>query len=240
MAITFSQLGKMGRLANQLLQAGTVISHAIRTGNDWILPHWEYEKDFYIPTDKFTNYIRPHRTYTEPHFHYAPIPKANGQEVLDLNGYFQSYLYLDEEAKKYLTPRYNPEWNDGKCSIHVRRQDYLKFANCHPFPGMNYYEKAMEQSGFDRFIVFSDDITWCRNHFMGNQFEFSEGLTNVQDLAVMSRCAGNIIANSSFSWFAAWLNKNINKKVFYPNVWFGPGLAYHDTKDLCPLSWIKI
>ena len=76
---------------------------------------------------------------------------------------------------------------------------------------------------FDRYLVFSDDIPWCREHFRGQQFEFSEGRDEIEDLLLMSSCRGAIISNSSFSWWGAWLAGH--NKVICPSRWFGPGMS---------------
>ncbi|NIQ14721.1 MAG: alpha-1,2-fucosyltransferase, partial [Candidatus Dadabacteria bacterium] len=68
---------------------------------------------------------------------------------------------------------------------------------------------------------FSDDINWCKKHFIGNQFDFFEGSKDIQDFSAMIACSGNIIANSSFSWWSAWLNKKPGNKVIAPAIWFG-------------------
>lgn len=66
------------------------------------------------------------------------------------------------------------------------------------------------------------------------------GLEDWEEMLLMNCCKDNIIANSSFSWWGAYLNDNINKIVCYPSVWFGPAAGHMDTKDLCPDSWNKI
>ena len=69
---------------------------------------------------------------------------------------------------------------------------------------------------------------------------FMEGFDDVEDIWLMSMCKHNIIANSSFSWWGAWLNRNPNKKVIAPNHWFGPAYHFYGTQDLIPEGWIKI
>ena len=88
-------------------------------------------------------------------------------------------------------------------------------------------------------MVFSDDIEWCKHNFIGEEFIFAEDTNPVTALSLQLSCANNIIANSSFSWWAAYLNKNPSKIVIAPQKWFGPNLA-HDTKDLLPKEWARI
>jgi hypothetical protein len=82
------------------------------------------------------------------------------------------------------------------------------------------------------YIVFSDDIDWCKKNlpFLDEKI-FIEGNDDFFDLYLMSKCQNNIIANSSFSWWGAWLNKSENKKVMSPKNWFGQSYK-HNTKDL--------
>ena len=91
----------------------------------------------------------------------------------------------------------------------------------------------------ENFIIFSDDIKWCKNNFIGDKFTFIEGEKDYIDLWLMSLCNHNIIANSSFSWWGAWLNQNPNKKVIAPINWFGPEKKLNP-KDIYCKNWIKI
>tara|TARA_R110000824_G_C14876690_1_gene642899 strand:- start:248 stop:559 length:312 start_codon:yes stop_codon:yes gene_type:complete len=103
---------------------------------------------------------------------------------------------------------------------------------------MDYYKKAIDIISADKYIIVSDDIDWCFEHFKGSQFDFSNHTSAYQDLILMSTCADNIIANSSFSWWGAWLNRNINKRVVAPAKWFGSlGPSKH---DLYSSDWIII
>ena len=89
-----------------------------------------------------------------------------------------------------------------------------------------------------KFLVFSDDIEWCKQVF-DDDFNFIEGEEDYVDLLLMARCKHNIIANSSFSWWGAWLNRNNNKRVIAPKKWFG-SVANLDSKDLLPKGWITL
>ena len=132
-------------------------------------------------------------------------------------------------------------------SIHVRRGDYVTLANANNFHGtcsVDYYQNSVsfinERVGDGQLYVFSDDIKWCKQHFKFNQpthfVEHTEA--DYWDLFLMSKCKHNIIANSSFSWWAAWLNKNEGKIVVSPNNWYQEEVT--QPVDLIPDGWIKM
>jgi len=194
-----------------------------------------------------TPVIKTH--YNEPFFHYQKIPY---KENIKINGYYQSEKYfkhnrnsildlfsIDTLSKRYIEEKYSNILKNKTCSIHVRRGDYLRLSNHHPFCTLNYYNEAISQMDVDKFFVFSDDINWCKENFIGDKFIFIEDNNDYIDLWLMSLCDNNIIANSSFSWWGAWLNQKPTKKVIAPNKWFGPAIS-HNTKDLIPETWIKI
>lgn len=239
MAITFSQLGSMGRLGNQLFQIAVTVSTAIRNRSNYYFPEWNYEQYFNLH-NCFNPTIEKKNVYAEPYFHYKQIPAFKDA---DLVGYFQSFKYMEgfeEKIKELLTPTHHFDREDGLCSLHVRRGDYVHQPHNHPTQSMEYYEKAMELSGCSKFLVFSDDIEWCKKNFVGSKFDFAEGQHETIDLAMMAKaCESNIICNSSFSWWGAYLNKSPNKKIVAPTKWFGHKLN-HDTKDLCPSEWKRI
>ena len=107
---------------------------------------------------------------------------------------------------------------------------------------MEYYRSAVDLIGKEKlFFIFSDDINWCKNNFdfIENKF-FIENNKDYEDLILMSLCSHNIIANSSFSWWGAWLNSNPNKIIISPKKWFGNKYNFHNTKDLYNEKWIKL
>jgi hypothetical protein len=87
--------------------------------------------------------------------------------------------------------------------------------------------------------VFSDDINWCKQNLSFPKMQFVEGQDNIEDLWFMSLCSNNIIANSSFSWWGAWLNNNPEKKVIAPKNWFGQ-YANINSSDIVPETWILL
>jgi hypothetical protein len=242
MVITFKQLGNYGKLGNALFEAAATIAVAKRHNDTYLFPSWSYSAHFSIPQDKFRAQLpQLHFQYEEPQYAYTEIPYRGN---MNIHGYFQSERYF-QDAKinimNLLTPKPYVEVKSGVASVHVRRGDYLKFKDCYEILNMDYYEPAMEATGAKKFLVFSDDMRWCKQHFKGNQFEFAEGNSAVADLSSMAACSHNIIANSSFSWWGAWLNRNPVKKVIAPKNWFGPKLApTHPTTDLIPKNWIQI
>ena len=108
--------------------------------------------------------------------------------------------------------------------------------------GVNYYKAAMDQFPDDAlFVVFSQDIEWCKEHLapLKKNILFIEGERHYHDFYLMTLCKHNIICNSTFSWWGAYLNKNPNKKIFAPLYWFAP-TYHHDTRDLIPDSWTLV
>ena len=139
----------------------------------------------------------------------------------------------------------------AKCnsvSLHIRRGDYvsnLEANKTHGFIGIEYYNKAIsfihEQILQPHFFVFSDDIAWARENLgliINVVFiNHNQGRSSFEDMRLMSLCKYNIIANSSFSWWGAWLNTAPDKIVITPKQWFANG---QDTSDLMPENWLKM
>lgn len=248
--ITYRDIGKNGRLGNQLFQASCVIATAKKHNMAAFLPEWEYAK--YFKNHFITGNIEPTHYYHEPTFHYSPInfneaiqTRNSADKVFNFTGYYQSSKYF-EDCKRTIRELFTPseemlikcaEWffhYPVTCSIHVRRGDYVN----NPFYaqlGMDYYNKAMDHikkhTDTTLFMIFSDDIPWCKTMFVGDQFEFVEGNKDIEDLFLMSFCDHNVISNSSFSWWGSWLNNHEGKIIVAPKDWFGP-VANLDTKDL--------
>ena len=181
---------------------------------------------------------------------YNEIGYANN---LLLTGYYQSSKYLDREyildlfsiddvSLSYINDKYKfILGHPNTVSIHVRRGNYLDRQTRHPVQDIEYYNKAMSQ--FDEtahFVVFSNDIQWCKENFKQTNITFiDEAEEDYISLFLMSLCKHNIIANSSFSWWGSYLNKNVDKKVIAPSRWFGPDLPLK-TENIYEDSWIII
>jgi hypothetical protein len=250
----------IGGLGNYLFQIASVYSLAL-DNNDEIIFNINESLTVHQPLKNYTNNILSkikfidyslniENNYYEQFFDYQKIPYKTNQKI---HGYFQSEKYfihnrqqilnlydIDEESKKEIDKKYGEILVGNTCSLHVRRGDYLKYPNHHPTCTLEYYNNSIKEFSKDtKFLIFSDDINWCKEVFTNENFIFIEGNGDYIDLWLMSLCKNNIIANSSFSWWGAWLNQNQNKKVISPNKWFGSSIP-HNTKDLIPTSWMKI
>ncbi len=123
-------------------------------------------------------------------------------------------------------------------SIHVRRGDYLTYSHVFVELLMDYYNRAMDYFGRDKtFMIFSDDIGWCKHHFKEGNFVFDAGSPEILSFREMSMCEHHILANSSFSWWAAWLNPNPDKVILAPSKW-----VHLEDKidDRLPAEWKRI
>jgi hypothetical protein len=120
-------------------------------------------------------------------------------------------------------------------AIHLRRGDYVNNDFYVDLSSTDYYDRAMKMFPREKFLVFSDDIEYAKSYFVGSEFEFSEDKTEIEDLNLMAGCKGVIMANSSFSWWGAFLG-DPDKKVIAPLEWYTDGM---DRTKLMP-TWIRI
>ncbi len=190
-------------------------------------------------------------SYAEKNFHYDPIPY---QPHLKLEGYFQSERYFahyhailrqlfrpTDEQKEYLAEEYGSLLGEMPTSLHVRRGDYANLTDFHPTLTLDYYQRALEMvPPTAPVLVFSDDIDWCKETFKGSQFQFVSERNEELEIYLMSMCQNHIIANSSFSWWGAWLDGKSGGKVIAPIPWFGAAAKDHNTRDLVPDHWNRI
>lgn len=176
-------------------------------------------------------------------------------------GYWQSEKYFSDSKeliKKVFTfPEILDEKNSNllnlindreSVSIHIRRGDYIGHPELDGLAPLDYYEKSIdyikERVENPIFLIFSNDIEWCRENFKNikNDFVYIDWNTkenSFRDMQLMSLCKHNIIPNSSFSWWGAWLNQNPEKIVIAPEKWFND-ISKIPYEDIIPKSWIKI
>lgn len=146
--------------------------------------------------------------------------KSNNQSLIE-------NLKLKDGIKDENTFNKIKSVENNSVSIHVRRGDYIsikKNADIFSISSIDYYKKAIEiiekKITNPEYFIFSDDIEWCKLNFKVGNFHFITGNSAEQDLLLMSKCRHNIIANSTFSWWAAWLNNYENKIVIAPYNWY--------------------
>lgn len=182
-------------------------------------------------------------------FYNLEIPKNKN---IFLNGYFQSeknFIEYKKELLDILCPDKNlihdlinkyPNIQDDKTvSIHIRKGNYKNLQEFHPLLPNEYYYKALENFKEHKIFIFSDELEDCYHIFKKYECIFVKNNFDLHDMYLMSLCKNNIIANSTFSWWGAWLNKNKNKKIIAPKLWFGKNSCYN-SKDIIPEDWITI
>jgi len=227
-----------------------------------------YWKNFLKGISKYVYKSLPQMNIVpEIHFHYNEISPPSTENIC-LFGYFQSYKYFEkyanviirllkiEDLKQILREKSGMDYKNT-VSMHFRLGDYKLHIDAYPLLKYEYYEKCMDfllENNKDRdiktviyFCEKQDDddviliIEELRKKY--NYLEFirvSEDLEDWEQLLLMSCCNYNIIANSTFSWWGAYLNNNDNKMVCYPEKWFGPKKSNLDTNDLFLPRWYKM
>ena len=209
--------------------------------------------------------LKPFFTFVkENQFHFEPgVLKANAP-FITLEGFWQSERYFDDKAdtiRKELTferttgktfdgYKTEIEHTENPVSLHIRRGDYVnhpEFSTSFGFLGLDYYRAAIAwlKDRFSEFklFIFSDDPEWVRENL---ELDVTYTLVvntgndaDLDDLQLMSLCSHHVIANSSFSWWGAWLNASEDKVVVAPKVWFRNKPDWN-TADLVPPTWIRL
>lgn len=235
--VTFTKLGEplYGRLGNQLFQIAATIGISEENNQEYLFPRWSYQDYFKnkLPVGELNDL----NVFTQVGFDYKRVNLVAGN--WDLVGFFQSEKYFDHisfKVREYFTPsdkvlgyieeKYAEILQQNTCSVHVRRGDYVKLKNYFPPQSIAYYTRAMKMFPSDTlFIIFSDDVNWCKENFVGENLFFVENEKDIIDLLLMSLCKNHIISNSSFSWWGAWLNNADKKRVICPKYFYGPGVS---------------
>ena len=182
-------------------------------------------------------------TFRQDKCNHATFPPVDGRDIL-IDGYFQSESYFDRdlvyglfrppEARVARLCAAYGDWlsRPGVTGVSVRRGDYMEKAAWHPFVGERYFRDCLARlAGVGDFVVCSDDIPWCRaffpKAFPSKRFLFVEGESPLDQMAVHALCANNVVSNSSFSWWGAWLAKERRVRaglagaVLAPSMWYG-------------------
>jgi hypothetical protein len=179
-------------------------------------------------------------------FHYVPLEYKKECEYV---GYFQCEKYFKHRRNEILelfkptqgisaeVIKYEPLF--GNICLHVRRGDYVNNLGISALP-IKYYEEALSYLPKDmKVLIFSDDLYWCTQNFVGERFLFVNE-TDYVSVYLMPKMKHHIIANSSFSWWGAWMSEYRDKIVIAPKDWFGIKINVLNGDDVVPESWIKI
>lgn len=239
----------MGRHGNAHFQAAATIALALRNGVEFSMPNqtssqvWSPLILQHLVNPKYQQ-DQANIVIEEKQFHYVPIEHKkewDNQQVL-LKGYYQSEKHFIDFKDEVLR-LFNYPWtlNEGIVSVHLRRTDFLELSMKHPVVSDEWYFEAMALFPNKKFLIFSDDVPYCKQAFgHRNDCYFSEGSSIQEDLIAMSCCEHNILSASTFAWWGGYLNKNENKKIVLPRMWFTENWDGADVKDLIPESWIKL
>ena len=250
--ITFSKFNNYGRLGNQLFQYASMIGIAKKHSTSLILPRWDVAEYFETPPP--IGNVTPTTTFNEPHFHYTPIA-IDPTEITDITGWLQSEKYWEHckddvsKALKFKSNiamlKFNASYlGKPSIAISIRRGDYVNNPNYELLNADYYYLALLEH--FPNWweyniLIFSDDIPYCKVHFgcLPN-VHFIEGWEPMQQLIIGSMCDHFIVANSTFSWWMAYLGEKEHSKIIRPAYLFdGELLRTSDSKDFYPERWTK-
>lgn len=248
-----------GGLGNQLFQVAATVALAKQNGDTaaFNFNNWRRSTQGNPPatyrSSIFRNLPQTDRAdweiYSEPRFEYQSIEyRAN----LQLRGLFQSAKYF-EDSRDFLLNLFSPSvtmlaklqisyrqiLSQPNCAIHIRRGDYLKSPGYYRAFDLDYYWRAIELFPDRQFLIFSDDLDYAKHVFIGSHFSFAERNSDEEDLYLMSLCDHQIIANSTFSWWGAYL-RQLPCRIISPRDWFAPGLRRINTDDIYTINMEKI
>ena len=245
----------MGGLGNQLFQISNLLSLSKDYNYKAVIPKLNKSLSIFKDRPVYWNSLFADLPLGKQYKYYKKHIESNEYKKITLNsentilcGYYQSYKYFHHNKDIIIEKLFpNKIINDIKIkykffsnktvSLHIRRGDYLKLSNIYKVLDKSYYEKALTYVPKEaKKIIFSDDIDFCKILFKDfTNIEFIENdIEDYKQLILMSLCTYNIISNSTFSWWAAYINQN-NKKIICPENWY-----YTNNIIDIPIDWIKI
>lgn len=260
--IGFDYLGKLGQLGNQMFQYASLRGIAANNNLEFCIPKHnemivdvlgnklriELDEAFNLSNCEYRDQIGgPY--IQEEGFAFSEKIYNNCPDNVSLVGYFQTEKYfkkIEEEIREDFAFKDDIRLPcedmisgvDRPIALHIRRGDFLRNSGNHHNLHVDYFRRALDMFPSNRNVaIFSDDPKWCKEQelFDDDRFLVATGNSSYVDLCLMSMCSDFIIANSTFSWWGAWLaNKG---RVIAPSRWFGPNNQHLDTKDLYPEHW---
>lgn len=260
--ITFNYLGKLGQLGNQMFQYAATKGIATHLGYDFMIPKHDQEHHDGIGNILKIELDEPFTIdckrgmiqgsdIQEPGFEFSQKFFDRCPDNKNLYGFFQTEKYfkhIEDDIRKDFTFKKKIQdeckeiveevFDQDPIALHIRRGDFLINSGNHHNLTLEWYEKALKKFDPDReVIIFSDDIFWAsaQELFKPDRFIISDGNSSYHDLYLMTQCSDFIIANSTFSWWGAWLANT--GRVIAPSQWFGPNNSHLNTQDLYPRHW---
>jgi hypothetical protein len=261
--ISFNNIGNLGRLANQMFQYASLKGIATHHGYEFCIPPKELfgKKDPMVNEDlnlydifdiekNNTLLTSNNPLFQEKMYNFDEELYQNCPDNVDLFGYYQTEKYfkhIEDEIRKDFSfsselrsecLEFISSLKSEVISLHIRRGDYVTNPN-HPVQSLEYYQKALALLPQDLpVLVFSDDFKWCNEQsiFSDDRFMIAQKSSVDADLCMMSACTYHIIANSSLSWWGAWLADS--EKTIAPKNWFAGRCINYNTDDLYCSDWI--
>jgi Glycosyl transferase family 11 len=256
--LSFSKLGRYGRLGNQLFQYAYLRTQAERLGTTFYCPSWDGDDLFDLDDagvrEASARDIR-HQFNANPHAGYWPEACRIGDHT-EIEGYFQSERYYPDAARvrhwyRFLEPLVGsvraradlPALNES-ASLSLRIDgDYGSTREYWPLYPLSYYRRAIEALGHDGpIVVFADNIALARTFFApmaAREWRFIEGFNGPEQLFLMTQCKANVITNSSFAWWGGWLNQRPGRTVVAPSHWCRPGVP-NAPADILAFDWVAV
>lgn len=252
----------MGGLGNQMFQIAKAKSEGLKNNIDVI-----FKPNSFIPMDgnqptkylnnifrnlKFENFNDPLLRISETSWSYNKIEPLYYTSI-EYYGYYQSsknFGNFKNEIKNLFEPTekfinkiqniYPSVFEKNSISIHVRRGDYTTISNILPVIDKSYIDKSLSLiKDKGPIFIFSNDKDWVYKNLNYPNSIVIDGLEDYEDLWMISLCNHNIMSNSSFSWWGSYLNKNEDKQVYVPSIWFGPK-GEKNYQDIYELDWYII
>jgi len=248
----------MGGLGNQMFQISNVLSQSWDNGYEYSFNPKSYTPLQGNDTSKYVNNIFKKLNFTydnlitqrhnEVTWSYYDKPKQFNSNI-EFYGYYQSSKNFlnhrdkiidifspSEEEIKLLIVKYPQIKLKDTLSLHIRRGDYVNSPTIHPLISKSYIETALNMIGeYSHLFIFTDDKSWVLQNLNPENFTIVTD-DDYNELWLMSMCTNNIISNSTFSWWGSFLNKNKNKRIIAPSVWFGEG-GPKNYKDIYENNW---